>query len=594
MIPDHTLDRIRDATDIVELISAYVKLRKRGQNYIGLCPFHSEKTPSFNVNPSRAIYHCFGCGKGGDVFKFLMDHDRMGFVDAVQMLGERSHIEIPRDGTDRRDERSKTQKACDVAVEYFDKALAHDTLGARARDYLLERHLSEELGRMFGIGYAPARSRGLIQYADRSNISLRDLESAGLVVSGRDRTADRFRDRLMFPIRNVSGKVIAFGGRDLSGTSPAKYLNSPETALYQKGRVLYGLYESRSAIQKVGTVIVCEGYFDLIRLHDFGFDHSVAISGTALTAEQGKILARYAERAILLLDADSAGHRAVLRSVPVLYDAGLDVSIAELSAGEDPDGFLLSTGAEPLRELLDRAPGYIEYLEGRAGGAFGHLSPQAQSRLIDDIAETVRHIQDAVRRDLIIHAAWSRLGIPEENLRMRLAAHSPGSARASSDFPDRPADWREELLALLVQEPELRSHAKTGIQSADFDVELHQRLVRLLFQDDYLMAPASALMQKGLPMEVQAELSRLASATILSENRGSALEAYLMKVRRTRLSGETQKLLGEIGAAERSGDEVAVARLSARHQALRAEWLKLEKSQRSSSRGGLESPGREL
>jgi DNA primase len=395
----------------------------------------------------------------------------------------------------------------------------------------------------------------------------------------------------MFPIRNVSGKVIAFGGRDLSGTSPAKYLNSPETALYQKSRVLYGLFESRSAIQKTKSVIICEGYFDLIRLHDFGFDHSVAISGTALTAEQGKILARYAERAILLLDADSAGHRAVLRSVPVLYDAGMDVSIAELKAGDDPDAFLLSTGAEALRSVLADAPGYIEYLEGRAGGAIGRLSPSAQNRLIDDIAETVRHIRDAVRRDLIIHAAWSRLGIPEDHFRTRLAASATGSTPAVRNSTVKPADWREELLALLVQEPELRPRAKTGLESTDFDVELQQKLVSLLFQNDYLHSPASTLMQKGLPGELQAELSRLASATVLSENRGIALEAYLIKVRRARLSGETRRLLGEIGAAERRGDETAVADLSARHQELRAEWLKLEKAQRSNSAGGLEAAG---
>jgi len=317
----------------------------------------------------------------------------------------------------------------------------------------------------------------------------------------------------------------------------------------------------------------------------------VAISGTALTAEQGKILARYADRAILLLDADSAGHRAVLRSVPVLYDAGMDVSIAELKAGDDPDAFLLSTGAQSLQALLASAPGYIEYLERRAGGAIGRLTPSAQNRLIDDIAETVRHIRDAVRRDLIIHAAWSRLGIPEDHFRKRLAATGPEGKGTSKEFPGRSADWREELLALLVQEPDLRPHAKTGIESSDFDVELHQKLVSLLFQDDYLGAPVTALLGKELPGELQVELSRLASATVLSENRDSALEGYLVKVRRARLSGETRRLLGEIGAAQRRGDESAVAELSSRHQELRAQWLKLEKAQRSGSKGKLDAAG---
>jgi DNA primase len=580
MISDATLDRIREATDVVELISAYVKLRKRGQHFVGLCPFHTEKTPSFSVNRERRIFHCFGCGRGGDVFRFLMDHERMGFVEAVSYLAERAHLELPRGEEGPSEAGSRLQEALARAVEYFDKALAHGPTGARAREYLLQRRVSPEWAARFALGYAPDKSRGLITYAARFGVTVADLEAAGLLVAGRVRSSDRFRDRLMFPVRTVSGKPIAFGGRDLSGKSPAKYINSPETALYQKGRVLYGLYEARTHLQQAGTAILCEGYFDLLRLHEHGFGHAVAVSGTALSSEQARLLARYASLVVLLFDADSAGQKAALRSVPLFFEAGLDVRIASLPGGQDPDLFLQEAGAEALAQRLQQAVSFVEFLESQAGAPFAKLTPAAQDRFIQEVARVAALMTDPVRQDLLIQSAWSKAGIPEEHIRARLAAASkqerptpPPSRRLEKH------DWREELLCLLISRPELRVQAKREILPEDFESPLQRQLLTTLLTEDYLKDSPDRLRARKLEPGLHSELSRLAALPLEFETAESSLAAYLLKAKRQRLLGAAKKLVEEMAAAERRGDASAAADLSAQHMAVRGEWIRLGKGQ---------------
>jgi DNA primase len=579
MISEATLDRIREATDPVELISAYVRLKKRGQQFVGLCPFHTEKTPSFSVSRERRIYHCFGCGRGGDVIRFLMEHERMGFVEAVRYLAERAHIELE-DDDKAPDETGRVQEALVRAAEYFVRALEHGPTGLRARDYLTSRRVSPELAARFGIGFAPDRSRGLITYAARFGLGPEELEAAGLVVQGARGRADRFRNRLMFPIRSVSGKPIAFGGRDLSGQSQAKYMNSPETALYQKGRVLFGLHEARPQLQKRGSALICEGYLDLLRLHEFGFGHSVAVSGTALTTEQARLLRRYVESVVLLFDADAAGQQAALRSVPVLFQAGLDVQIATLPRGQDPDVFLLEQGGSALEERLRQAQGYVEFLETRAGSPFVQLSPGAQERFLLEVADVVSRVDDAVRRDLLIQSAWSKAGIPEEHIRRRLASRGEEAARPAPRAAD-PLDWREELLCLLLARPELRLQARGKIVAADFEGPLHKQLLTLLLSDEYVTDLPQQLSGRRIDAEILREVLRLASLPVDIAAAAEAFASYLNRAKRQRLSREARQLVSEIGAAERRGDSNEAARLSKKHVAIRREWMRL--------RGGLAS-----
>jgi DNA primase len=581
MIPEAIVQRTRDATDIVELLSGYVKLRKRGQNYVGLCPFHSEKTPSFNVNPARQIYHCFGCGKGGDVFRFLMDHERMGFVEAIKLLAERAHIEIPRSAERDREPLDRLYRAQAVALEYFRRALQHPSEGERARAYLASRKIPEALVDHFEVGFAPPRLRGLVKYAERHDLGLRDLEGAGLVLRGAEGTRDRFCDRLMFPIRNLSGKPIAFGGRDLSGRARAKYLNSPETPIYQKGRVLYGLFEARRSIQDANEALVCEGYFDLLRLHEHGFTHAVAVSGTALTPDQARLLARHATQARLIFDADGPGQAAALRSVAVLFDAGIDVWFVHLARGEDPDSFLESRGAAALRAKLESAGGYVAFLEEQAGSAFVSLPPAHQNRLLREIAETLARISDPVRRELLTHLAWSHFGISETVFRRRMtevASHkstveAPRGGRLSPQ-----ADWRLDLLQLLIQDPESRQRAVREVTPMDFKHQLHKDLISYLSQETYIHLDASELVHHASPPELARLVGSLA-ARELPEGR-AVLDDYLLKLRCARLEDRSQELLLAIQEAERQADGDRVATLTREYQKTRSEWLRLSRTRR--------------
>lgn len=583
MIPQAVIDRTREATNIVEVISGYVRLKQRGGNYVGLCPFHAEKTPSFNVNLARQIYHCFGCGKGGDVFKFLMEHDRMGFYEAITVLAERAHIEIPRNQGRSDDPADRIYQANATALEYFRKALSHESVGKAARAYLDLRRIRAEEADKFEIGYAPNRARGLLTYAERRGVGPADLERAGLVYRDRDRTRDRFQDRLMFPIRNLSGRTIAFGGRDLSGQARAKYLNSPESPVYQKGRVLYGLPESRRAIQQGGEVLVCEGYMDLIRLHEFGFRNVVAASGTAFTAEQARLLARYAATARLVFDADGPGMAAALRSVAILFDAGLDVTIVRLGAGEDPDSYLLKEGAAALRERMAQAVGYVEYCELRAGGSFSSLGPGEQDRLVSEIAQTVARITDPVRRDLVGRQVWSRFGISEAAFRSRLGksrpeTSRPGGATEVHVLQATGTGWQLDLLGFLLMNPAARPEASHLVPIEDFKNPLHRRLLGLLFEPEHAAVDAQDLMRTVKEQDLAALMRRLATSETPFE--GSELPDYVRKLKRRRLEAQTKELLRRIREAERGPNSAGLEDLAAAYRRAREEWLRLDKEVR--------------
>ena len=327
-IPDETLAAIRASLDIVEVVGAYVPLKQRGSNYFGLCPFHQEKTPSFSVNPKLGIFKCFGCGAGGDVFAFIQQIEGVSFVEAVRLLAERAGIPLPQSEEAGEDEREPLFQALRFAARFYFTQLTHETSGKLARAYLKSRGVRPATAQRFGLGYAPKAWDALATAAVASGFRLGVFEQAGLVLPRRERGGfyDRFRHRLMFPIFSHVGKVVGFAGRLLEpDPEQPKYINSPETPVYQKGRVLYGLYQARHAIRKLEEAILVEGYTDVIALHQAGIEHTVATSGTALTLEQVRLLARYAKRILLLYDADPAGEQAALRSIDLCLAQGLPV-----------------------------------------------------------------------------------------------------------------------------------------------------------------------------------------------------------------------------------------------------------------------------
>ncbi len=366
VIPQNTIEQVRQASDIVEIIGDYIRLKKRGRNFTALCPFHEEKTPSFSVSPDKQIYHCFGCGKGGNVFSFLMEHESMTFVEAVRHLARKAGINIEerKEIGGAREELEQLHYAHQVALDYFRSLLGSDRYKNLVMPYLkATRRLTDQTIELFQIGVSGEEWDGLLNYAIRKDLFPKDLEKAGLITRSEkdDKHFDRFRQRLMIPIFNLSDKPIAFGGRALKKGEPAKYINSPETPLYSKSNVLYGLNFTRQFIREKNEVIIVEGYFDFISLYQAGIKNVVASSGTAFTSQQARLLARFADIAFLFFDSDSAGQKAAVRSVDSLYDAGMEVMVMIPPPGEDPDSVAVKLGAPGIENIKMNAMRYLEY-----------------------------------------------------------------------------------------------------------------------------------------------------------------------------------------------------------------------------------------
>jgi len=358
MIPDHIKEEVKAAADIVEVVSDYVKLRRTGSNFQGLCPFHNEKSPSFNVSPNLGIYKCFGCGESGDVISFVMKQDGVSFTEAIRSLGARFDVDVPEESQPENDERYREKEgiyhALAFAGRFFFKQLTENPEALEARKYLDKRGFTGQTVRKYGIGYAPAAYDTLLNAARKAGVNEHYLEQAGLIKFGRNgETAfDVFRSRIMFPIFNASGKVIAFGGRIMEnvpvsdGRKAPKYINSPQTLVYNKSEVLYGIHVAKNEIRKHREVILVEGYTDVLSMHQAGISNAVATSGTALTAEQLKVMHRYGETLLMIYDSDLAGQNAMSRSVDLALREGLDVRLLQLPDGEDPDSFVRRFGRD--------------------------------------------------------------------------------------------------------------------------------------------------------------------------------------------------------------------------------------------------------
>ena len=413
LIPESVLDEIQSRTDIAELIGRYVPLKRAGRNFKANCPFHKEKTPSFMVNTDKQIFHCFGCGVGGNVFSFLMQHDRLAFPEAARQLAEQAGISVPEPSETARRESSKPlaellQQSC----RYFERRLAHPQEGQAARDYLAQRGVSEAAQRLFRLGLAPSGWRGLLAAAQKRGVSQHLLESAGLIVSNPKGAYDRFRHRLMFAIMDARGRIVGFGGRSLDGQEP-KYLNSPETVLYSKGRHLFGLAQAKEAIVDRKTAVIVEGYFDCVVLAGAGIAHVVSPLGTALTVDQARLLKRYAQQVILAFDADAAGAAATLRGIDLLIEQGLQVRIAQLPSGVDPDECVRSMGRERFERLLEASVSVFETLMDTAMKRFATDRIEGKVEAAQFVLPTLAKVPDAMLRSEYVRQLAERLTLDE-------------------------------------------------------------------------------------------------------------------------------------------------------------------------------------
>ncbi len=410
MIPDEKIEEIKARADIVEVISGFVQLKKKGRNYSGLCPFHSEKTPSFTVNEEKGIFYCFGCHTGGTVITFIMKHESMNFPEALRTLASRYGVTIEegnwRGGYNRGGEKGSSEvekmRALNKAASDFFTAVLMSEQGKDARNYLKQRGFGREICEKFSVGYAPDGWQGLTDYLrsskelDEKNLAL--AEKAGLVGSKNGRFYDRFRDRLIFPITDAQGRVVGFGGRCLDGSEP-KYLNSPETLLFKKAETLYGFYQARGELNKQDSAIVVEGYFDLLALHKSGFENTVATMGTSLTPGHIRQLRRYLGGVYTLFDSDEAGKKAALRSLPLFLEAGVRSRVIMLPEGTDPDDFLKVNGPEAMERAVKSALTGMEFFLRELASRFDVKSPEGKAGFFDESVLMMGQIDNPAERN---------------------------------------------------------------------------------------------------------------------------------------------------------------------------------------------------
>ena len=452
-IPEDKISEIKNAADIVDIVSETVLLKKAGKNYIGLCPFHSEKTPSFTVSPDKQIFHCFGCSTGGNIFNFLMKQEGLTFPEAARHLAKRYSIEIPdrRLSPEQQKRLSEREELLDLnrrAMDYYHQALLSDATGLKAKSYLVKRGISQQTINGFKLGYAREGWDYLFRFFSHKRISTALLQKSGLILPRKNKNGhyDRFRNRVIFPIFDVNGQVVGFGGRVLDDALP-KYLNSPETPVYNKSRSLYGIHRAKEKSRATGTVYIVEGYLDLLALHQHGIENAVATLGTALTADHVKLLTRYARRMILVYDSDEAGIRSAQRCIETFWQEHVDfrredvfsedkadTHILVLPAGHDPDSYVFEHGPAAFLEAASSSPGIITFLMDCAVRKHG-LSTEGKIRIISELQSPLAAINDRVAQAIYIQQLAERINIAEAAVLERIrtvATQKPRSKPTAS------------------------------------------------------------------------------------------------------------------------------------------------------------------
>ncbi len=431
-IPDDLLERIRAASDIVDVIGGYLPLKRAGANFTALCPFHKEKSPSFNVNPQKQIFHCFGCHKGGDVFTFVKEYENIGFVDAVRRLAERAKIPIELDATpgakEARHIKDQLLQIHEQIAQRWQNCLASEAAGQLARDYLAKRGVSEEAMKLFRLGAAPDSWDDTVNWAKSKGHELAVVEKGGLILKrdGAEGYYDRFRGRLMFPICDEQGRVIGFSGRVLSGDEKtAKYVNSPETPIFTKSKVFFGLDKSKRAILDAGFAIVCEGQLDLIASFMAGVQNIVAPQGTAFTDQHSRILKRYVDEVVLCFDSDNAGQNAAVRSLDHLLASGLAVRVAVVPSPHDPDSFIKANGGEAFRQLIQSAEGFFDYYLNRLCAIHDVATDKGRLAVLRAMAEALNKSGNNVLMDKHAQKTALRLGVSADAVRAEFRKNPP-------------------------------------------------------------------------------------------------------------------------------------------------------------------------
>ncbi|MFG6358359.1 MAG: DNA primase [Acetatifactor sp.] len=495
--PEELVEEVRSKNDIVDVVSGYVRLQKKGANHWGCCPFHNEKTPSFAVNGAKQMYHCFGCGAGGNVYTFVMNYENYSFPEAVKMLAERAGVTLPEIEYDEEQKRKQghRQRLLDVnreAATFFYYQL-RSPQGEAGYRYLSQRALSDETMRRFGLGYAGKSGAGLIQYLKQKGFEDKLIIEAGLG-SYNERTGllSQFWNRVMYPIQDIRGKVIGFGGRVMGDGEP-KYLNSPETPIFDKRRNLYGLNFARTA--RSGNIILCEGYMDVIAMHQAGFTQAVASLGTAFTAEQAMLLKRYTDNVLLAYDSDGAGVKAALRGIGILRDVGLSGKIINMQPCKDPDEFIKKNGREAFQERIDQAENSFFFEIRMLERDYDLKDPESKTLFYKEIAKKLCGFSVDVERENYLEAIAEKYHIGFENLRRLVGSYAmqtgvdkpperPRSGVQPKNTPQENSKRSQRLLLTwIVDDPALYPRIARYVGPEDFTEDLYRQVAEQLFRD---------------------------------------------------------------------------------------------------------------
>ena len=530
---DELIEEVRSRNDIVDVISGYVRLTKKGSTYFGLCPFHNEKTGSFSVSPNKQMYYCYGCGAGGNVFTFLMQYENFSFPEAMEALAERAGIELPKQemSAQAKKEADKRQILLEInkaAGKYYYMLLRSEH-GKQAYEYFKKRELSDATMQKFGLGYSDKYSDDLYRYLRKLGYDDAILKESGLVSIDEVRGGhDIFWNRAMFPIMDVHNKVIGFGGRVMGDGEP-KYLNSPETKVFDKSRNLYALNFARQT--KKPQMLLCEGYMDVIALHQAGFDNAVASLGTAFTSGHASLLKRYTKEVYLTFDSDGAGIKAALRAIPILKEVGLTAKVINMKPYKDPDEFIKALGAEEFEKRLEQAMDSFMFRVHMAEREFPMEEPQGQNRFFERCAQMLLELSDELERNLYIEAIvkdYRSSGSSVENLKKRVGALAMKGTPAEQRILPKPVGAGQQkkkesaaekaqklMLTWLVTYPGIFDTVEKYIQPSDFVVPLYRQVAEMLYQQhrDGDVNPAR-LMNAFIDCEEQREVSSLFNATI--------------------------------------------------------------------------------
>ena len=571
------IDQVRQASSIVEIASQYTTLKRRGRKWVGLCPFHTEKTPSFTVDEEKQLYHCFGCGVGGDVFSLLMERENLTFPEALKSLAEKYRIPLPAQQRVRPEVlklEEKLFKTNELAVGYFKKNLYNTQEGKKALEYLRNRGLSEETIQTLKIGYALNAWTALLDAFRSKDVPVSLLEKGGLVLPGSrpGEYRDRFRGRVIFPIFSLTGRVVGFGGRTIVDAEP-KYLNSPETPLYSKGKLLYGLNFTKDAVRREGTAILVEGYTDFSSLYQAGFTNVVASLGTALTAWQVGQVMRFAQRLVINYDGDTAGRTAMARAVPIGFEKGLNVEVLVLPDGLDPDAYIKKHGRDKYQALLKKTVSGLDFLIDAmtAGARMG--VPEEKGKVAHAVVREIEKVPDPVARSEYLRRASSKLGVGEELLRSLVGRKGPDKA---ADEPGLFCPAEKRLFQILMTDRSIAHEIFAECGGEIFQglrgEQVFQHIMAGFKKDEDWSFPS---LQGKVP---PALLSQLATALFEKASVGTIEEAQecLRSLRRVHLQNRLKSIQRDIARSEKAGEKEELLALLYQKQDVTKQILSLQ------------------